>query len=241
MAASDAQAWVAVLGALVTAALAILGFFNYRTKRDYFATVGQAFSSAVDGLSDANPTKQIAAAILLRRFFDSHTELGRRGQPYQPEAVNVIAGTLREEQSTRLQKTLADGLRYARNLRGADLQRCNLAHAYLGQKIGDDWVLDLSHADMFEANLDGASLKKVRANGAVFYLASLKGAVLEDAHLQRADFRGSELAGAKFSGAAIEGARFEGAKNVPDEVTALLDRDQVGEVGARVPPREERG
>jgi len=241
MSASDAQAWVAVLGALITAAVAILGFFNYRTKRDYFATVGQAFSSAVDGLSDVSPTKQIAAAILLRRFFDPHTELGRKGRPYQPEAVNVIAGTLREEQSSRLQKTLADGLRYARKLPGADLQHCNLANAYLGKKTGDDWVLDLSHADMFGANLDGASLKKVRATGAVFYDASLQGTVFEGAELQGADFRGSNLSGAKFPGAVIEGAKFQGAENVPVEVTALLDDKQVGAVGARVPPRQEQG
>lgn len=238
--ASEVQGWLAVVGGLLTAALGLLGFLNYRTRRDYFAMVGEAFSSTVDGLSDEKLTKQIAAAVLLRRFFDPRAEQGRKGGPYRLEAVNVIAGMLREQQHARLQKALADGLRYARVLTNVDLQQCNLMNAYLGQKKGDDWVLDLSDADLFEANLDGASLKNVKAEGAVFYLGSLKGTVFEDAVLAGADFRDAELAGAKFGGAVIEKAKFQGANNIPPEVAVLLDDRQIARVGARVPKREER-
>lgn len=240
MPASEVQSWIAVVGGLFTAAFALLGFLNYRTRRDYFAMVGEAFSSTVDALSDEKLTKQIAAAVLLRRFFDPHTEQGRRGGPYRLEAVNVIAGMLREEQNARLQKALADGLRYARVLTNIDLQQCNLMNAYLGQKKGDDWVLDLSDADFYEANLDGASLKKVKAERAVFYFGSLKRTVFEHAVLSGADFRDAELAGAKFGGAVIERAKFEGAKNIPPEVAVFLDDRHIARAGARVPPPEER-
>ena len=189
MSASQAQAWVAVVGGLVTAVAALFKFFNYRSTTDLHALVGEAFSSTVDRLSEEKLTKQIAAAVLLRRFFDPYTEQGRRGLAYKSEAVNVIAGMLRENHDPRLQKALADGLRYARVLRSVDLQQCNMTNAYLGKKEGDDWALDLSHADMYEAKLDGASLKQVTATEAVFYQASLKGTVFEDAVLTNADFR----------------------------------------------------
>jgi uncharacterized protein YjbI with pentapeptide repeats len=240
MSASEVQGWIAVVGGLLTAVIALLGLLNYRTRRDYLATVGAAFSSTVEALADEKLTKQIAAAVLLRRFFDPHSELGRRGQPYQAEAVNVIAGMLREEnQDERLQKALADGLRYARNLRHADLQQCQLTNAYLGLKTGDKWVLDLTGADFFDATLDSASLKSVKADEAVFYLASLKRTVFERASLARADFRGAELDGAKFAGAFIEGAKFDAAKNIPPEVGSLLDDRAVAIEGARLAPPEE--
>jgi Pentapeptide repeats (8 copies) len=240
MSASEIQGWIAVVGGLTTAVVGILGFLNYRTRRDYFATVGESFSSTVDALSDQRLTKQMAAAVLLRRFFDPQTEQGRRGSPYRLEAVNVIAGMLREDQNARLQKALADGLRYARVLTNFDLQQCNLKSAYLGQKKGDDWVLDLSEADLFEANLDGASLKNVTAERAVFYFGSLKRTVFEGAVLTEADFRAADLTGAKFAGARIGGARFEGANGIPPEVADLLDERQIAPAGAKVPEPEDR-
>jgi uncharacterized protein YjbI with pentapeptide repeats len=250
MSPSEVQGWIAVVGGLFTALVGLLGFFNYRTRRDYSAMVGEAFSSTVDALSDEKLTKQIAAAVLLRRFFDKHTEQGRRRQPYRLEAINVIAGMLREEQNTLLQKALADGLRYARRLKSVDLQQCNLMQAYLGERTGDKWVLDISHADLYGANLDGASLRKVKAKKAVFFHCSLKGTVFEGAVLTGADFRdadlagakfgGADLAGAEFGGAAIEGAKFKGAKNIPAEVVSCLNDEQVARAGARVPEAEER-
>jgi hypothetical protein len=240
MSAPEVQAWIAVVGGLVTAIVAFLGFLNYRTRRDYVATVGAAFTSTVDALSEERLTKQIAAAVLLRRFFDPHTEQGRKGLAYKSEAINVIAGMLREDHDARLQKALADGLRYAKVLTNVDLQQCNLTNAYLGRKRGDDWVLDLSDADLYDATLDGASFKQVVATGAVFYGASLKRTVFEDAVLTEADFRGADLAGAKFAGALIERAKFGGATNIPAEVASLLDDHSVGLVGAKVPRPENR-
>ena len=211
MSASQVQAWIAVVGGLLAVLVGLRGFFNYRSKRDTLAAVGAAFSSTVDSLSDENLTKQIAAAVLLRRFFDPHTEQGTRRLAYKSEAVNVIAGMLREDHDPRLQKALADGLRYAKVLCNVDLQECNLANAYLGQKRGDDWTLDLSDADLYDAKLDGASLKRVTAQTAIFYLASLKKTVFERADLVNADFRDADLSGAKFPRAVLTQSDFRGA------------------------------
>ena len=103
---------------------------------------------------------------------------------------------LREEHDPILQKTLADGLRYAKVLANVDLQQCDLRNAYLGRKNGDEWSLDLSNADLYEARLDGASLKQVNADSAVFFHASLRGAVFQCAVLTAANFRNTDLAGA---------------------------------------------
>src|SRR5215472_4700185 len=128
------QAWIGVVAALLAAALGILKYFSYRTRRDRISLVGQAFNSTVEGLSSDAAAKKLAAAILLRRFFDKQTEQGATGTPYEHEAVAVIAALLRNTVTGELQKLLADGLAYASSLQGADLQECNLSRAYLGQR-----------------------------------------------------------------------------------------------------------
>jgi hypothetical protein len=134
MTATAAQAWIAVVGALLAGSLGVLRYFSYRTRRDRISLVGQAFNSTVEGLSSEAEAKKLAAAILLRSFFDKETEQGAAGTPYEKEAVAVIAALLRNTQTGELQKLLADGLAYAANLQAADLQECNLSRAYLGQR-----------------------------------------------------------------------------------------------------------
>jgi len=228
------QTWTAVLGGLLAAVAGLFRYFNYKSKRDRRAAVGAAFATTVEALASDNETKRMAAAVLLRRFFDRGTEQGEAGTPYLRETVEVIAGMLREAQPERLQKVLADSLRYARDLRGADLQRCNLCNAYLGRKAGDKFSLDLSTADLFEADCAGASLRRVVARGAVFYQARLERTVLIDANLEDADLRYAVLTGASFAGARIGGAKFEGATDVPDEVRELLTENAVGKAGSVV-------
>src|SRR5262245_14460089 len=134
MTATALQAWIGVAGALLAGVLGIFKYFSYRTRRDRITLVGQAFNTTVEGLSSDAEAKKLAAAILLRRFFDAETEQGASGTPYEREAVAVIAALLRNTEDGELQKLLADGLAYASNLRGADLQECNLSRAYLGQR-----------------------------------------------------------------------------------------------------------
>jgi hypothetical protein len=219
--AASVQGWVALVGGLATAILGILKYFSYRTRSDRLSVVGQSFSETVDALAAADEIKRLAAAILLRRFFDPHTEQGSGRTPYQKEALRVIAALLRgTKEASEFQKLLADGLAYAPNLQRADLQGCNLAGAYLGDRLGNP--LDISGADLYGADLTRASLRGAIAKGTVFYGATLTKTVFEDADLSSADFRDADLEQARFAGAILGGARFEGAKNIPDDLAARL-------------------
>jgi uncharacterized protein YjbI with pentapeptide repeats len=219
-----AQAWIALIAAFVTAMVGVLKYFNYRNRRDRVALVGQSFSETVDALSSKDEIKQLAAAILLRRFFDRKTEQGSAGAPYQQEAIRVIAALLRTTETGQFQKLLADGLAYAPTLQEADLQACNLTGAYLGRRPGRR--VDLSHADLFQADLTRASLKGAVAVRTVFYDATLVGTVFEGADLTDADFRDADLADASFEDAVLSGARFSGATNVPRQILESLDAEQ---------------
>jgi uncharacterized protein YjbI with pentapeptide repeats len=271
MSSAAVQAWIGAVAGLFAGALGVLKYFSYRTRRDRITLVGQAFNATVEGLSSDAEAKKLAAAILLRRFFDKETEQGAAGTPYEREAVAVIAALLRNTPTGELQKLLADGLAYASSLQGADLQECNLSRAYLGQRPrttvahasmrllarGRWWQslpaagadgqsgspgpavpIDFTLADLFHADLSGASFRGAMARKAVFYTAVAKGTVFEDAHLEGADFRQADLDGARFAGAWIEGAKFGGAQNVPPNVAQLLNES--GQVraneGMPVPP-----
>ena len=227
------QAWIALLGGLATALLGILKYFNYRSRRDRMALVGQSFSATVDALASKDEVKQLAAAILLRRFFDRHTEQGTAGAPYQQEAIRVIAALLRACEPGEFQKILADGLASAPDLLGADLQQCNLTNAYLGDRRGRR--VNLSDADLYQADLTRASLRQATARKTVFKGAVLTKTVFEDAVLTDADFRDAKLEGARFAGATIGGARFAGASHIPPAVAKLLDEAQRAPEGTTVP------
>jgi uncharacterized protein YjbI with pentapeptide repeats len=216
--ASEVQIWVGIIGGLATISVSVLGVLNFQRRRDQSAAVGTAFKDVVTSLSSDNETLRMAAAILLRRFFNVRSEQGAARLSYANEAVAVIAGLLRKYETGPIQKVLADGLRYAPSLEQADLQGCNLTGAYLGQKKGDKRAVNLTNADLFEANLTEASLKGVNAAGAVFVGATLERTVLSGADLTGADFRNAHLDGAKFDGALIDGAQFSGAFNIPAEL-----------------------
>jgi len=233
MTATALQAWVAVVGALLAAALGILKYFDYRTHRDRISLVGQAFNSTVEGLSSDAEAKKLAAAILLRRFFDEETEQGAAGTPYKREAVAVIAALLRNTQTGELQKLLADGLAYASSLQGADLQQCNLSRAYLGERpraVVEHGSVRLLSAgrrvqsvisrggsrpadptvtmpiDLTNADLFGANLTGASLRGGI-----ARNAVFYTAIAQRAVFEDAHLEGADFREADLKGARFTGA------------------------------
>jgi len=232
------QAWVVTVTAVVGAILGLLQYFKWQTKRDRKAAVGSFFALTVDALASDNPTSRMAGAVLLRRFFDQETEQGASHEAYRREAVEVMAGMLREEQPPPVQKVLADGLRYARDLQQADFQNCDLKKAYVGKKAGDVLVADLSQADLFRAKCDEASFREVVAREAVFVEAELRDAVFIRADCREADFRWAKLGGSRFKDAQIGGAKFEGAEDIPEEVAALLDEHTMeGRPGAVVGQR----
>jgi uncharacterized protein YjbI with pentapeptide repeats len=215
------QVWIALIGGLATAILGLLKYFNIKGRRERLGLVGEAFRTTVDALSSDDPARRFAGAILLRRFFDRKTEQGGRTAPYAKEARDVIAALLREASPGDFQKLLADGLLYAPSLERADLQGCHLEDAYLGQR--PHRIPNLSSADLFRAHLDRASLKGAVARGTVFYGAVLRNTVLVGCDLTAANFSDAQLEGANFGQAIVSGASFRGAKNIPAEVSKLLD------------------
>jgi len=228
------QAWIGVVAALLAAALGILKYFSYRTRRDRISLVGQAFNSTVEGLSSDAAAKKLAAAILLRRFFDKGTEQGAAGTPYEHEAVAVIAALLRNTATGELQKLLADGLAYASSLQGADLQECNLSRAYLGKRpraVVEHSALRLLAAGRWSQSGTGgrrngqqdgpsspvpidlttADLFHANLTGASLRGAVARNAVFYTAVARETVFEGASLEGADFREAELEGARFTGA------------------------------
>jgi hypothetical protein len=182
---------------ILAAFFGLFKYFQYRTRRDKIAMVGEAFNSVVQALASDDEVERLAAAIRLRRFFDPKTELGIASTPYAGEAINVIAAVLRTQKSGTFQKLLADSLAYAPSLRRADLQKTNLENAYLGlrktRKHEKGVVTDLSYADFYRANLSGASLKGAKARGAVFYQAQLHNTILSGADLRDGNFFEADL------------------------------------------------
>jgi hypothetical protein len=215
---------IAVL-ALITALVGILKFFNFRTKSQKLGYVKDSFESIVKDLSSRNEISKVSSAILLRRFFDKKSEFGVGSTPYKKEAINVIASILRSTPSGLFQKTLADSLAYAGDLKHADLQKANLQNAFLGKK--DDRSINLSNVDFFQANLSKASLNGANAKEAIFYKASLVNTVFKNTNLENANFQEADLTGANFKNAKLSGATFKNAINIPIEVFNNLNDNWV--------------
>ena len=122
------------IGTVLAAFVAIIRYFQYKTKRDKIQQVRDSFDAVVKSLSSNDETERLAGAILLRRFFDWKTEVEVAGVPYSREAVNVMAAILRGQGTGNFQKLLADGLAFAPSLQRVDLQKTNLQYAYLGSR-----------------------------------------------------------------------------------------------------------
>ena len=76
----------------------------------------------------------------------------------------------------------------------------------------DDWIADLSGADLKEADLTGAILNKVLMNRTSFIRATLNRANLSDSYLIGANLSSAELIAADLSRAILENASLTGAK-----------------------------
>jgi uncharacterized protein YjbI with pentapeptide repeats len=217
----DVGGSVSIASAIVAALVAIFGVLGYQSRRARLSAVRAAFNDVVTALASDDSRQQLAAAVLLRRFFDRSSELGvrdllgRRRTPYSNEALSVMAAVLRGQPSGELQKLLADGLAYAPTLKHADLQRTNLQGAYLSPRRPES---TLYRADFYRADLSGGSLKKAKARKAVFFQAHLRDTVFRDADLRGANFYDADLTGANFAGARLKGASFALARGIPAEL-----------------------
>ena len=85
-------------------------------------------------MSSTNETTQLAAAVVLRRFYDTETDV----EKFREETTRVIASLLKILKKGVYQKTLGDGFAFAGHLNYADLQRTNLQDLYLGVKNKND-------------------------------------------------------------------------------------------------------
>jgi len=100
------------------------------------------------------------------------------------------------------------------DLSGADLREANLSGADLieANLSGADLrEANLRGADLIEANLSGADLSGVNLRGANLRGADLSGVNLRGANLRGADLRGADLRGADLSGADMRWADLSGA------------------------------
>lgn len=187
-----------------------------RRREEYF----KSFDTVVAQLSSSNPSSQLAAAVLMRRYFD----IGkiRKDAKLRSETVNVISAMLRVLPVGILQKTLADGLAYAVELQGADLQRANLQNAYLGVK-DERKRIHVQKADLFMADLSYALMENIDGQESVLYNAVLFNARIKNSDFSRANFRGVDLKGARFQNVLLFGADFNGAKNIPDGIKQVLE------------------
>lgn len=222
---------IATLLTVITTSLGLLfgGIYKLIDKvkksdltKEKLKELNESFRNTVKDLSSDNISKKIASAILLRRFFDSETELGQDKTPFFNETVNVIAGILRYEKTSEFQKILGDGLSYAKDLSGADLQKTNLQNVYFSRQN-----VNLYKVDFYGADLSKASLKAVSAVEAIFYEARLESTIFKDANLKNANFCNANLINSNFKGAILEGANFKGAINIPIEIMAKLDKNGI--------------
>lgn len=120
-----------VIPFLILASNWILEYTGLKSNKRKREEANQSFENIVKDLSSDNPVAQLSSAILLRRFFT--LKIGKKYYLHN-ETVDVISAILRTLPTGVYQKTLADGLSYAKDLTKVDLQRINLQNVYLGKK-----------------------------------------------------------------------------------------------------------
>lgn len=195
-----------------------IGYFLERKARkleEYF----KSFDAVVAQLSSSSQSSQLAAAVLLRRYFSMRQM--KKNANLRAETVNVISALLRVLPVGVFQKTLGDSLAYATELSVADLQHVNLQDVYLGVKDERKRIL-LRKADLYMADLSYALLERIDGREAIFYRTVLFNARIKNCDFQKANFREADLKGVRFANVLLQGADFTGATNVPIEIRKLL-------------------
>lgn len=206
---------VAAIGAVIGEYYRWSGKKSINTLRDEYQ---RSFDKTVCDLSSENKSQQLTAAILLRRFF-SINEMKKQKEFLKKETINVISSLLRTLPSSVFQKTVGDGLAYAQDLTGVDLQRTNLQDVCLEGKEGR---LILNNADLFMADLSYALVKNVDAEYAYFYHGILLKTKFKNCNLRGADFRNTDLTGVSFEDVDLFEAKFDGATNIPEKIAKNL-------------------
>lgn len=185
---------------------------------------GESFDKIVDNLSSENPSAQLSSAVLVRQFLS--LKIGSKFYLHK-ETVDVISSLLRTLSTGVYQKTLADGLAYAQDLSGTDLQRVNLQNVFLTTKSDrlkkKKERLKLHKTDLFMANLSYGLIENVDAMEIILYNAMLYGTIIKNSDFTRANFADADLTNVRFTDVILKDADFSRAINIPDEVRADLN------------------
>lgn len=228
--------------ALYTIGVVLAGVILYvitkvvRTSNQKRQDTQEQFNKVVEQLAKDNETAQLSAAIILRRFFNAIIDKDR----FRMETINVISSMLKIHPTGIYQKTLGDGLAYARNLNYADLQRTNMQDLYLGKKNekddakekkdiktksdnDDSWKIKMDFTDMYGANLSYALVENVVGFGTVFNSAILHHTNIKNCTFRKADFKYADLTNVYFENVKLEGSNFKGAVGIPEEMIEHLE------------------
>lgn len=222
---SDLLQLIAILGLVAAVVYGILKFVQdfiqaeSRKRENYY----KSFDTVVAQLSSDVKTSQLSAAILLRRYFKDTGN--KKRADLHLEAVNVISSLLKVLPSGVLQKTLGDGLAYAKDLDKVDLQGTNLQNLYLGRK--DNIRISMIETDMFMADISYATLNQIDGHGAVFFNSILYHTQIKDCDFTNAYFKGADLSSAYFKDVQLYGANFSQASNLPVEFEGKLSSEGV--------------
>ena len=222
---SDLLQLIAILGLVAAVVYGILKFVQdfiqaeSRKRENYY----KSFDTVVAQLSSDVKTSQLSAAILLRRYFKDTGN--KKRADLHLEAVNVISSLLKVLPSGVLQKTLGDGLAYAKDLDKVDLQGTNLQNLYLGRK--DNIRISMTETDMFMADISYATLNQIDGHGAVFFNSILYHTQIKDCDFTSAYFKGADLSSAYFKDVQLYGANFSQASNLPIEFEGKLSSEGI--------------
>lgn len=221
---SDTLELIAVLGIIGAVIYGVLRFIHYilSNKQRNIENYHKSFDTIVAQLSSDNHTSQLSAAILLRRFFEDKTN--QKEKNLHDETINVMSSLIKTLPTGVFQKTVGDGLAYAKDLSYADLQKTNLQDVYLGKKQGS---IMMHMTDMFMADLSYALLENIEGVGAIFYHAVLSNTQIKNCNFTKANFVGADLSNARFKNVILDGANFSDAINIPNEIASVLNEDSI--------------
>lgn len=138
------------------------------------------------------------------------------GQVHNADLSRTDLGAVKGGQfALVLDKTDLSGINFkGANLRGASLRGSNFYGPGEDGRFGtfDDWISDLSGAELKEANLTGANLNQVALNRTNLTRAILNKADLNGAHLVGANLSSTQLMLADLREAILENASLTGAE-----------------------------
>lgn len=188
------------------------------TKKQVKSEYLKSFEQTISQLASVNAETQLSAAILLRRFLN----IKIWGNPFlHDEAINVISSLLRTLPTGIYQKTLGDGLAYARHngLSIKDMQKTNLQNLYLGNK---QYRLKCDKTDFYMADLSYALLENIDGDGIIFYNSILMSTNIKNCNFKNANFVGADLTNVYFKNVSLYGANFTNAINIPSDIKEKL-------------------